>query len=95
MTTKNANTISEAPSVSALTRNKKQKANGGYHASLESVANLSIAEAVKILRENGCETLTVAEFKRQIASGAPTNPDGTIDLVNYTAWVCGNRNSRK
>lgn len=31
---------------------------------------------------------TVAGLKRQIASGAPTNADGTIDLVDYAAWLC-------
>lgn len=74
-----------------MAKNKKQAGDPGKPetpASRESIANLSLAEAVKILRENGCETLTVAGLKRQIASGAPTNADGTIDLVDYAAWLC-------
>jgi len=54
----------------------------------EEVAHLSIADAVRILKENGCETLTVTGLKRQIASGAPANPDGTVNLVHYAAWLC-------
>ena len=69
-----------------MAKNKKQA--GEPPASREEISNLTLAEAVKILRENGCESLTVAGLKRQIAAGAPTNADGTIDLVDYAAWLC-------
>lgn len=67
---------------------KAKKQAGEVPASREAVANLSLTDAVKILRENGCEDITVAKLKRQIESGAPINADGSIDLVHYAAWLC-------
>jgi len=48
---------------------------------------------IKKIKNIGCGCViffvfAVAGLKRQIASGAPTNPDGTIDLVDYAAWLC-------
>ena len=31
--------------------------------------------------------VTEAMLRTDLASGAPTNPDGTINLVHYAAWL--------
>lgn len=77
----------QAGSLKAATPPRHSEADA-QPASREAVSHLSIAEAMKLLHKNGCGTLTAAELKRQIASGAPANPDGTIDLIHYAAWLC-------
>lgn len=31
---------------------------------------------------------TTESIEQDIASGAPTNADGTINLLHYAAWLC-------
>jgi hypothetical protein len=33
--------------------------------------------------------LSAEALQRDIAEGAPTNTDGTLNLVNYAAWLNG------
>ena len=48
---------------------------------------LSLADAARILAAAGRKQVTVEMLERDIASGAPTNPDGTLNLVAYAAWM--------
>lgn len=36
---------------------------------------------------SGNQTFTATLIDEQIAAGAPTNDNGTIHLVHYTAWL--------
>ena len=47
---------------------------------------LSIEQAAKLLSAAYRERIEVAKIQDDVDVGAPTNSDGTINLVNYTAW---------
>ena len=49
-------------------------------------ARLTIAQAAKVLSAAFRERIPAEQLEADIESGAPTNADGTINLVNYTAW---------
>ncbi len=48
---------------------------------------LVLADAVRLLTAVGQSGVTVEMLEADIAAGAPTNPNGTINLVTYTAWM--------
>jgi len=48
---------------------------------------LSIAEAALVLTRTGGQTVTEAMIREDIAEGAPTNANGTLNLVHYAAWL--------
>lgn len=41
----------------------------------------------ELLTKSGTKKITVADIKIDIAAGAPTNSDGTLNFVHYTAWL--------
>ena len=47
---------------------------------------LSIEQAAKLLSAAYRERIDTLKIQEDIDSGAPTNSDGTIKLVNYAAW---------
>ena len=56
------------------------------HGSLKMTA-LSVADAATVLSRSGGRTITEAMLRNDIESGAPANLDGTINLVQYAAWL--------
>jgi hypothetical protein len=51
---------------------------------------LSRAQAARLLSAAagpGGKVITEAAIAADIEAGAPTNPDGTINVVHYTAWL--------
>jgi hypothetical protein len=48
---------------------------------------LSLADAARALAQVGGESVTEAMLRDDVNRGAPTNPDGTINLVHYAAWL--------
>ena len=52
-----------------------------------NVPQMSKADFIQVLRHYGCRTITPEKLDEQIAAGAPVNANGTINIVNYTAWV--------
>ena len=50
-------------------------------------AALSLTEAARILSASGPKPVTAELLRADIDAGAPTNPNGTINLVHYTAWL--------
>ena len=50
-------------------------------------AALRPAELVKLLAKAGRKKITAARIASDLAAGAPTNRDGTIHLIHYTAWL--------
>jgi hypothetical protein len=61
-------------------------ANANEHASLNPAA-LTVADAVRLLSAAGRLRVTAAMLEADLAAGAPANPDGTIHLVHYAAWL--------
>ena len=48
---------------------------------------LSLAEAARVLTASGAKPVTVEMLQADLAVGAPTNADGTLNLITYTAWL--------
>lgn len=48
---------------------------------------LSISDAVKALQAAGARHASEENLRADIESGAPTNPDGTLNLIHYAAWM--------
>jgi len=50
-------------------------------------AALRIEDAAKVLSRMGGKPVTLDMLEADIDAGAPTNPDGSINLVHYAAWL--------
>ena len=48
---------------------------------------LSVANAARLLTRVGGERVTEEMLRNDLTAGAPTNADGTINLVQYAAWL--------
>ena len=48
---------------------------------------LSLATALALLQQSGSSEITRERLEADLADGAPVNPDGTINLLHYTAWL--------
>jgi hypothetical protein len=48
---------------------------------------LSLADAAKVLSKAGRRPVTEAMLRQDVEAGAPVNPDGTINLIYYAAWL--------
>jgi len=48
---------------------------------------LSLAEAGRLLSAAGGQRIDVEMLTADVAAGAPTNADGTLNLVHYAAWL--------
>ncbi len=50
-------------------------------------AAMAIDDAAKLLTKAGGVRISEAQIRADIESPAPTNADGTINLVHYAAWL--------
>jgi hypothetical protein len=48
---------------------------------------LTVENLAKILSKSGARTVTADTIRTDITAGAPVNPDGTVNLVAYAAWL--------
>lgn len=48
---------------------------------------LRIDDAARLLTKVGGQPVTEAKLREDIHAGAPMNPDGTLNLVHYAAWL--------
>ena len=51
------------------------------------ITALTPAQAAKILAAAGSRRITEAMVRADIEAGAPTNADGTLNLIHYAAWL--------
>lgn len=65
---------------------KKQAAAAAPDPGPLNPAALTSAQLVKVLCAAGSKT-TGDQVDEALVAGAPTNADGTIHLVHYTAWL--------
>ena len=49
--------------------------------------SLSVEDAAKMLAKVSGEKITATMIETDRAAGAPANPDGTLHLVHYAAWL--------
>jgi hypothetical protein len=52
-----------------------------------SPTSLTIADAARLLSQAGNHPVTGDMLEADLAAGAPANPDGTINLVHFAAWL--------
>ena len=50
-------------------------------------AALGVADAARVLSRIGGKPITEEMLRADIDAGAPTNANGTINLVHYAAWL--------
>lgn len=48
---------------------------------------LRLADMAHVLSASGSSPVTVEMLQVDIDNGAPRNPDGTMNLVHYAAWL--------
>jgi len=48
---------------------------------------LELSAAARLLARVGAPSITEAMLRDDLTAGAPTNADGTINLVHYAAWL--------
>lgn len=48
---------------------------------------ISLADAARLLTRVGGQPVTVTMLQADVEAGAPSNGDGTLNLVNYAAWL--------
>lgn len=48
---------------------------------------LTVEQLVRALKAAGSRSITEESVEADIASGAPVNEDGTLDIFKYAAWV--------
>ena len=51
------------------------------------ITALTIDQTAKILSSAGGRRIPEEMIRADIDAGAPTNPDGTVNLIWYTAWI--------
>ena len=51
------------------------------------LTSLSMEDAAQMLTKGGGVRMTAADLQADVDAGAPLNPDGTISLIVYTAWL--------
>ena len=67
-----------------MSRGKK---NAGISDDGLRLTALSIDQTAKILSAAGGRQITEQMIRQDIDAGAPANPDGTVNLIHYTAWL--------
>ena len=50
---------------------------------------LTPSQAAKLLSAAAKIQIPVEQIKQDLDEGAPLNADGTLNLVNYAAWLAG------
>ena len=50
-------------------------------------AALPVADAARVLTRLGGRAVTEVMLRADIDAGAPVNTDGTLNLVQYAAWL--------
>lgn len=58
----------------------------GHNAPL-AAAHLAVSDLLAVLRKAGVRNVSEEALRAHIADGAPTNADGTVNLVHYAAWL--------
>lgn len=54
---------------------------------LLSPTAMPVSDTAQLLSKLAGQTVEPAMLEEDIAEGAPTNPDGSINLVHYAAWL--------
>ena len=58
-------------------------------------AALAVPDAARVLARIGGKPMTEDMLETDIDAGAPTNADGSINLVHYAAWLLREMHSER
>lgn len=61
--------------------------------SVEELESMTVPDAVALLQLQG-GAVTEEELRANIDAGAPTNADGTVNLLRYCGWLIKARKGR-
>lgn len=50
-------------------------------------AAIPLRDAARLLAKIGAPSISEAMLRADVAVGAPINPDGTINILHYAAWL--------
>ena len=50
-------------------------------------ATLTVEQATRLLSAVSTKAVSSDKLQKDVEDGAPTNEDGTINLVHYAAWL--------
>jgi hypothetical protein len=56
--------------------------------------SLAVADAARLLTRAGGQSVNAEMIQADLAAGAPSNADGTINLIHYAAWLVREMSSR-
>ena len=59
----------------------------GRHGGPLNPQALRLEDLARILSASGPRPVTVEMLRADVDDGAPTNPDGTMSLVEYARWL--------
>ena len=59
----------------------------GRHGGPLNPQALSLEDVARILTASGWKPVSVDMVRADIDDGAPVNPDGTINLIQYAGWL--------
>ena len=51
------------------------------------ITALNAEQLAKVLSAGGGRRITEEMIRADMDAGAPVNPDGTVNLIHYTAWL--------
>ena len=51
------------------------------------ITALSVPDVTKVLSKSGGKPVTEGMIRKDLEAGAPANPDGTVNLLHYAAWL--------
>ena len=71
-----------SPGVYGMTNNPQEMAH-----SSRSISAVPAGEFAALLRKTGSRLVTDEGLREDVAAGAPRNPDGSVNLVWYAAWL--------
>ena len=52
-----------------------------------NVPPMNKAQFIQVMQHYGCRSITEEKLEEHLAAGAPVNEDGSINIVNFTAWI--------
>ncbi len=55
---------------------------------------LAVQDLARLLARAGGKAVSVEMLNADIAAGAPVNPDGTMNLIHYAAWLVKEEGAR-
>ena len=68
--------------------NHEERQDGGLNPQ-----GLRLEDLARILSAMGPKPVTMAMLQDDVDDGAPTNPDGTFNLIQYLAWLLKKENA--